>query len=135
MKINNLIELHNEMIDKTKIHFAIGTKEKFEPLYAFYRGDFKYWQETQNNKNFERGYILSLVYYGKDEWLFAGIYKSEFVKKIDYNKFKYDTELASNGSEMIGKLIIKFTKKFRQSYPYLENYIDDLELQIGRAHV
>lgn len=71
MKINNLIELHSEMINKTKIHFAIGATEKFEPLYEFYRDIFKDWQETQNNKNCERDYILSLIYYGKDEWLFA----------------------------------------------------------------
>ncbi len=128
MKINNLIDLQNEMINKTKIHFAIGAKEKFEPLYAFYRDDFKYWQETQNNKNFERDYILSLIYYRKDEWLFAGIFKKKSVKKLDNNRFEYETELTSNGSEIIGRLIIRFTKKFRQSYPYLENYIDDLEL-------
>ena len=128
MKINDLIDLQNEMIVKTKIHFAIGSKEKFEPLYAFYRDDFKYWQENQNNKNFERDYILSLIYCGKDEWLFAGIYKRKSVIQLENNKFEYDTELTSNGYEMIGRLKVKFNKKFRQSYPYLENYINELEL-------
>lgn len=128
MKINKFIDLPGELINNTKIHFAIGAKEKFEPLYAFYRNEFKNWQEYQNKKNFERDYILSLIYYRRDEWLFAGIYKKESVKKLTNNRLKYETELTSYGSEMIGRLIIKFTKKFRQSYAYLEKYIDDLKL-------
>lgn len=128
MKIKELIELDSEMVSETKIHFAIGAKEKFQPLYAFYRNDFKSWQENQHNKNFERAYILSLIYYAKDEWLFAGIYKKIAVQKQEDGRYRYETELLPNGSEMIGKLLVKFTKKFRQSYPYLENYVDELEL-------
>lgn len=128
MKISNLLELNAEMISKTKIHFAIGEKKKSEPLHAFYRDDFKNWQENQRNKNFERDCILSLIYKAKDEWLFAGIYKKVSVQKQENGRYKYETELLPNGSEMIGKLLVRFTKKFRQSYPYLENYINDLDL-------
>ena len=127
MKISELIGLTNELIRNSKIHFAIGVKERFEPLYSFYRNDFKEWQEHQNKKNFERDYILSLIYFGKDEWLFAGFYKRITVAQNDY-RFKYETELLNIGVDLIGRLVIKFTKTFRQSYPYLENYIRDFEL-------
>ncbi len=127
MKISELIGLTDDLISNSKIHFAIGAKERFEPLYSFYRNDFKDWQEDQNNKNFERDYILSLIYFGKDEWLFAGLYKRIAVKQ-NGDRFKYETELLNVASDLIGRLVIKFTKSFRQSYPYLENYIHDFEL-------
>lgn len=92
MKILELIGLSEDIIKNSKIHFAIGAKERLEPLYSFYRDDFKDWQERQRNKNFEREYIFSLIYFGKDEWLFAGIYKRLNVEKQE-KYFKYTTEL------------------------------------------
>jgi len=127
IKIIDLIGFSDEMIKKSKIHFAIGATEKFEPLYSFYRNDFKNWQETQNKKNFERDYILSLIYFGKDEWLFAGIYKKISVKRLG-KKYKYETELIDLASDLIGRLIIRLKKPFRQSYPFPENYISEFQL-------
>jgi len=127
IKILDLIGIPDEMIKASKIHFAIGATEKFEPLYSFYRNEFKYWQETQNKRNFERQYILSLIYFGKDEWLFAGIYKKIRVEKIG-DRYKYDTILIDKATDLIGRLIIRFAKLFRQSYPFAENYIDELQL-------
>ena len=132
MKISiiELLGLSDQMIEESKLHLAIGYKEKFEPLYAFYREDFKFWQERQNNKNFEKPYIISMIYYGKDEWLFAGVYKRLDVKKPDHEDYKYlyNTELMDISFELIGRLIIKFRKNFRQSYPHAKNYFYKLEL-------
>jgi len=127
IKILDLIDFTEDMIKKSKIHFAIGAIEKLEPLYSFSCNDFKSWQEEQNKKNFEREYIFSLIYYGKDEWLFAGIYKRIGVTKIG-NKFKYETELTDKGSNLIGRLILRFTKLFRQSYTLTENYINNFQV-------
>lgn len=127
MKIKELIGLSDELVKNAKIHFAIGAKDRFEPLYCFYRNDFKEWQDSQNNKNFEKDNIVSLIYFGRDEWLFAGIYRKISVEKVK-DKYIYNTELLSIASELIGRLVIKFTKTFRQSYPHLENYINDFEL-------
>jgi len=127
MKIKELLHLSDEITDNAKIHFAIGYKERYKPLYAFYRNDFKEWQETQNHKNFEKDYILSLIYYGKDEWLFAGVYRRISVEK-ENERYRYKTELTDIGKEFIGRLVIKYVKPFRASYPYLNKYIDGLEL-------
>lgn len=127
MKVKDIISFPHEWINRSKLHLAIGVKEKREPLYEFYKGKFKNWQEYQNRKNFQNDYIFSLVYYNKHEWLFAGVYKTKgFTKKEKW--YVYDTELQDVGKEFIGRLIIRFEKKFRASYPYLKNHIDDLQL-------
>lgn len=127
MRITDLLQLPDKFITNAKIHFALGEKEKFEPLYAFSRNEFQKWQETQRNRNFEKEYILSLIYYGKGEWLFGGIYRR--ISLRNENKlFIYRTELTDFGAEFIGRLVVKFDKKFRQSYPNLWNYCERLEL-------
>jgi len=127
MKIQHLIGIADEIINKSKVHFALGGKERLEPLYAFYRNEFKEWQEGQSNKNFESDYIFSLIYFNRNEWLFAGIYKRIDVVKEEAI-FKYQTELLNIAPELIGRLIIKFNKTFRQSYPYLETCINEFSL-------
>ncbi len=127
MKVANVIGLTEELIKKTKLHLAIGSRDRFEPLYQFYRDGFKEWQESQNKKNFEREYILSLIYFGKDEWLFAGIFRKKGLE-VKSDKIFYKTELLDFGEEFIGRLVIKYEKTFRQSYPYLENCINQFAL-------
>jgi len=132
MKIIEIIPFLEKNKSKTKIHCAIGRVNKIEPLYQFSKGEFKEWQEFQNNKNFEREYILSIIYMGKNEWLFAGIYKSINVKQITKDNGKeaylYETKLLNYGKDIIGKLVVSFEKDFRASYLLFENYIDDLIL-------
>ncbi|MEK7434053.1 MAG: GIY-YIG nuclease family protein [Cyanobacteriota bacterium] len=127
MKISDIIGITEELKSKTKIHFAIGRNDRFEPLNVFYRNEFKEWQENQSKKNFEREYILSLIYFGRNEWIFAGIYQQKGVQNKD-GRFYYQTELKDISTNLIGKLVIKYEKIFRQSYPYLENCIDNFEL-------
>lgn len=125
-----ILDLFPELKGKTenyKVHLA--TAGRTDPLDAYLQDNFKDWQEEQNNKNFERDYIFSLIYFDEDEWLFAGIYKSlncEWVEKR--NHYEYDTKLMKINTDLIGRLIIRYEKNFRQSYPYLENCIDDFHI-------
>ena len=129
MRFKDMIPFIEEHKKEIKVHCAIGTKDIYDHLYAFERGEFKDWQEHQTKKNFGRKYILSLIYYGKDEWLFEGVYKSLNVKDHPNKKgFLYDTEQTEIGKEYIGKAVVLFKKTFRQSYLCLENYIDYFEL-------
>ncbi len=112
-------ELERELI-KYKAHFAIGTSDN-DPLHAFFRDEFKEWQEWQSKQNFEREYIISFIYYNPNEWLFAGIYRSiSCEQKTDH--FEYDTKLLNVRKDLIGRLVIKFEKSFRASYLLLENH-------------
>jgi len=130
MNANQILQIKSEIIENSKIHFAIGSdpKNRLEPLYSFYRDEFKDWQEYQRNKNFEKEYIFSLIHYKKEEWVFAGIYKKLNVTKLKNNRYKYETILLNIGVDVIGKMVIKFEKKFRNSYPYLVNYFNQFEI-------
>lgn len=128
MLIKSILPFLEEQKDNTKVHCAIGKHEKYEPLFVFTRGKFKEWQEDQNQKNFEREYILSLIFYNKNEWLFAGIYKSIYVVEGDNGRYRYSTELLDIGRELIGRLIIGFEKDFRASYLKLENHINHFNI-------
>jgi len=109
-----------------KVHLATGLKDN-DPLIAFLQDNFKEWQEAQSKKNFERKYIISLISYDDNEWLFAGVFKSLGCEWVN-NRYEYDTELLEINTDLIGRLIIRYEKKFRQSYPYLENCIDNFHI-------
>ena len=126
LKITDILPELLNIKTATKIHCATGSTDKLKPLYLFSKGLYKDWQEEQNNKNFEREYILSLIYMKEYHWLFAGIYKSLSVKEHKNGAFKYKTELLPIKTDIIGKLIVYFEKDFRNSYLLLENNIDSL---------
>lgn len=128
MLIKILLPFLSENDTSIKIHTAIGRVNKYEPLYLFAKNNFKHWQEEQNNKNFERDYILSIIYFNKQEWLFAGVYRSIDVRKTGKGRYQYKTELMDVGKELIGRLVIRFEKDFRATYLKLENHIDDLHI-------
>ncbi len=130
MNIKELIPFLEEKKALVKIHCARGSEDEYAPKKEFLNGKFKEWQEEQTKKNFERQYILSLIFWGKDEWLFAGIYESLNVKKNDKGRYIYETKLLDVANEFIGRAIFVFKNKnkFRCSYPCLENYIDNINL-------
>ncbi|NJL70958.1 MAG: GIY-YIG nuclease family protein [Candidatus Competibacteraceae bacterium] len=128
MTIADMIPFLRDNADKIKLHCAIGRLNKTEPLFQFSRGQFKEWQEDQNNKNFEREYILSIIYIRKGEWMFAGLYKRLTVRNRPNNKYKYETALMDTGADLIGRLRVAFLKDFRASYLLFENHVDDLDV-------
>lgn len=137
MKVKDVLPFLKEKELEFKVHCGRGSTDTFLPLRLFLQDQSKYkvWQEEQTQKNFQRKYILSLIYWHKDEWIFAGIYESISVKETPNGPFKYryDTKLVNNGTDLIGKMIIGFKKDFRASYLCLENYIEDFEvLEITR---
>lgn len=133
MILNCIIPFLDESRNDIKIHFAGGSTDTQAALKAFLAGDFKEWQEDQKKQNFNRQYVLSLVMLKSDEWLFAGVYSVNGVKQNRNGRYVYKTTLTDNGEDLIGRLIIHFKRDFRQSYCYLENYLDQLEvLEIRR---
>ena len=121
-----LLQIKKEEFSDYKVHFATGSTDKNSPLNAFLIDDFQNWQERQTNRNFTRKYILSLIYYDRDIWMFGGIYKvlSQNPAQIKLgngkNRYKYQTELVQKATEYIGRAFFKFKKNFRASYPMLE---------------
>jgi len=130
VEICKIIPFLEKKAGQIKIHCAIGRVNKLEALIQFSKKKFKEWQEDQNNKNFERDYILSIIYMAKNEWLFGGIYKSVNVNQVKSGKRKgkylYETKLLDVGKDLIGKLVVSFEKDFRASYLLMEKYLDKL---------
>lgn len=117
------LSLPNLKAEDCKVHLACWNGLS-DPLDIFLAGDFQSWQERQNQKNFEREYIISLIQLpDKSSWLFAGIYKRLSVSETkikEHDRWIYKTELSDCAEELIGRLIIDFKRPFRTSYPRAE---------------
>lgn len=126
INLTQLLEIKEQEFQDYKVHFAIGRDNRKEPYNTFLIDGFKNWQEHQTNKNFGRKYILSLVYYEKDIWMFAGIYEVLPINPvpvqndIGWTGWKYETKLADKATDYIGRAFFRFKKEFRASYPVLE---------------
>ena len=120
-----------------KIHFA--SNQGSDPLLAFYEGRFKAWQEEQTQRNFNRPYVLGLIQLeGKSSWLYAGLYQVLGVAAETQTGWQYDTELVRGQEELVGRVVIRYAKLFRNSYPAFETCGDSLrvvELKRERASI
>ncbi len=112
-----------------KVHFAIGAKDRKEPYNEFLIGGFDKWQSIQTNKNFNRQYVVSLIYFEKDVWMFAGVYKVDGKPiSIEHNGkslWQYPLSKIDVQQDMIGRAFFTFKKEFRASYPCLELVSND----------
>ncbi len=124
--LHELIGISEDDFCNYKVHFAIGRDKRKEPYNTFLIGDFKDWQERQTGKNWSRKYILSLIYYEKDIWMFGGVYRVLPIEPVPiendqgWKGWKYETEQLELASEYIGRAFFKYKKEFRASYPTLE---------------
>ena len=125
IKLLNILQIPKCDFKHYKIHFATGSKNKREPYEKFLTDEFQDWQECQTKKNFSRKYVLSLIYYERDVWLFAGVYEVLPIAPIPLKKenwvgWKYETRLIDVQKDYIGRIFVRYEKKFRASYPRLE---------------
>ena len=126
IKLCELLQISQADFTSYKVHFAIGRDIRKEAYNIFLIDDFKDWQERQTSKNWSREYILSLIYYEKDIWMFGGVYKVLPTKPVairnddGWTGWKYETELTDKATEYIGRAFFRFKKEFRASYPTLE---------------
>lgn len=125
IKLVDLLKLNTADYANYKLHFAIGRSNKSEPYNTFLVDKFKEWQECQTQKNWTRKYIISLIYYKKDLWLYGGVYEvlptPPRAAMNGQNKcWIYETKLLEAESDLIGRVVFYFKKEFRASYPTLE---------------
>ena len=125
IKLLDILNIPESEYKKYKVHFATGSNDKKTPYNEFLINRFKEWQEGQTKKNFSRKYILSLIYYEKDVWMFGGVYEVLSDNPIHVNEggwtgWKYDTKLADVQTDLIGRVFVHYKKDYRASYPNLE---------------
>lgn len=127
IKLVDLLGIREEEYQDYKIHLATALPDRMEPYNFFVIDKFKEWQEEQTSKNWSRKYIISLIYYSKNVWLFGGIYEVLSNNPIPLKKekwahwgWKYETKLLDVQNDLIGRVLFYFKKEFRASYPTLE---------------
>ena len=126
IKLVDVLGIKESDFSDYKVHFAFDAKDRYKPYKKYLIGEFKNWQESQTNKNFQRKYVLSLIYYDKDKWLFGGVYKilshkpTPIVGDNGWTGFRYETELMNIQTDLIGRVFVHYKKDFRASYPNLE---------------
>ena len=101
-------------LDSYKIHLATGKSNP--PINAFFKNEFKSWQEYQTRKNFRKEMVIGLIELSRNKWLFAGVYKVLGHKIISARHIEYSTELIPNQGELIGRLVVFHERKSRASY-------------------
>ena len=125
IKLVDLLNIAESDYAQYKLHFAIGRDDKKEPYRTYLVDRFQDWQERQTQKNWNRKYIISLIYYGKNLWLYGGVYEVLPTKPVpitngDWKGWKYETKPLDVQSDLIGRMLFYFKKEFRASYPTLE---------------
>jgi hypothetical protein len=119
IKLEELISLAGINLTDFKIHCAVATGQPPTPLEAYYDGTFKEWQENQNRNNFPCSQVLSLIQLSDDHWLFAGLFSVHNVEPVqdeNYKWFRYSTSEVPGLDHLVGRVVVDFKKKFRQSY-------------------
>ncbi len=112
-----IYDLLNIEPTELKVHLAADNGRE-HPLYLYFDGSFKEWQAEQNKRNFQRSYILSLIRLERDDlWLFAGVYQSLGIDSSIKEHIRYKTELMDMYADLIGRLVIQYKRKGRNSYP------------------
>ncbi len=127
IKLLDLIKLAGISLGRFKIHCATGSNPT--PLEAFFDGEFKKWQEYQNQRNFQCDEIMSLIHLSGDQWLFAGVFTVlgvEERKKKKKTWFQYSTRELEGLEHLTGRVIVRFEKKFRASYLVGKKHSDSL---------
>jgi hypothetical protein len=125
IKLTDLLKVQGIALRNYKIHLATG---RSSPLEAYLQGKFKEWQEQQNAKNFECRMVVALIHRGGDRWLFGGVYRILSVKKGVTHPFQYNTELLPGQDDLVGRVVVKFKRLFRNSYIWGEKYGQKLEV-------
>ena len=110
----DILKMNGIPLRKWKIHLATGSNPT--PLDAYYKGQFKEWQENQNKKNFQCEMVVGLVHLHGDQWLFGGVFKILGVGKGTVTPYLYRTELLPGQEDLIGRVIVRYKRDFRASY-------------------
>lgn len=120
MELYEIIKLDPREV---KVHLAVWNG-KVDPLDEYFNNSFKEWQEHQSKRNFQRKYIVSLIKLSHDSlWLFAGIYLSHGIYKSEEKRHFYHTEITDISSELNGRLVVRYKRKGRNSYPNGESLL------------
>jgi hypothetical protein len=101
--------------ETAKVHLA-SWNGKENPLDVYYRGEFDEWQSWQNQANFERPLVVSLISLPEvTRWLFVGVYASMGKQQHANGTYQYSLAALPAYAEFAGRLVVTFSRT-RASY-------------------
>lgn len=113
---------------QAKVHLATWNGLD-DPLVLFRTGQFEPWQASQNQRNFERDFVVSLIDMKAGKWLFAGLFAANgaTVKHgAAGDSFDYDLRRVDACEDLVGRLVVTFQRTGRQSYLLAENWCESM---------
>lgn len=131
----DLIRTARVELAEFKIHLA--KHDTYPPLSAWLSGTFQQWQERQSKQNFSCRQVVSLIHLHDDRWLFAGVWEVLGVApRLDGHSswFEYSTRQVAGLDHLVGRVIVRFKRTFRQSYLRGVRYGSILEVAELRPH-
>lgn len=117
MLLFDFLRAHDPSItpETAKVHLASWNGSE-DPLHVYYRGGFDEWQSFQNQANFERPLVVSLISLPEvTRWLFVGVYASKAKRTLPSGTYQYDLEQLPAYAEFAGRLLVTFSRT-RASY-------------------
>lgn len=128
MKLTDfLLANHVPLAPDYRVHLA--TPSSSDPLTAFFKGQFKEWQEWQGKDNFKGRHIVSLIQMRRrHKWLFAGVYEV-LGREWLTDHFEYSTQLVAGHEEWIGRVVAHHEREGkRKAYRIGDNITESIRL-------
>ena len=103
---------------KCRVHLASTNELNEVPIDEYRAGRFESWQARQDNENFNRDYVISLIQLptAENHWLFEGVHSVEGFKENQPNaNYLYSTTRCVAYDRIAGKVIVEFSAPSKQS--------------------
>jgi hypothetical protein len=117
--------------ERSKIHLATWNGSE-DPLVLFRSGAFEPWQASQNNRNFERDFVVALIAMPeRASWLMGGVYQRTGCVPAGgerSNAVIYDLAARPKCEELKGRLVCTFERKGRQPYLLAEAWVEGIRV-------
>ena len=119
MLVFDLISLMDPRVTpaSTKVHLASSNGIE-HPLQVYFEGRFDEWQSWQNQRNFQRAFVVSLIQLPeRDKWLYVGAYAAAGCEwQETKGEYLYQLDPLTSCAEFAGRLVVSFVRPGRQPY-------------------
>lgn len=132
IKLNDILNLTESEIKRTKIRFNQSNNINFDPIKLFKEKDNslydRHFGNYSKNKSFQVGQIaIGLVKIENDKWLLFDI--SEITKDLEkFNAVGYEYKALERYRKYFGRLIIKYKNKSQNLIRRADTVINDCEV-------
>lgn len=117
MTLLSFLEAAGVKVNRNNYKVHLATPGPYtSPMTAFFAGKFQEWQERQSKRNFACEHIVSLINFGPNLWLFAGVYRVLGEPVFRDESYFYSTELLESQDSLIGRVVVEHARSGRASY-------------------